>query len=64
MEYVLNTRLRKGMDYIPYQIVYEKTPEITTKKKMIKENSKRVEKRQVQREDERENLVSSYYKRQ
>ena len=45
MEYVLNTRLREGMNYTPYQIVYEETSEITTKKKMIKRNNKRIKKR-------------------
>ena len=35
------------MDYISYQIVYKKIPEITIKKKMIKENDKRIKERQV-----------------
>ena len=64
MEYVLNTRLRKEMNYISYQIIYKKISEITTKKKIIKENNKRVEERQVQKKDEREKPVSSYQKGQ
>ena len=64
MKYVLNTRLEKEMNYIPYQVIYKETLEISTKKKMIKENNKRVKERQVQRENERGNLVFNYQKRQ
>ena len=64
MEYVLNTRLEKEMNYIPYQIIYKETSEITTKKKMIEENNKRVEERQIQKGDEKGHLVSSYQKGQ
>ena len=64
MKYVLNTRLEKEMNYILYQIVYEKTLEITIKKKMIKKNNERITKRQMYRKDEREYLVLNYEKEQ
>ena len=60
MKYVLNIRLEKEMNYISYQIIYEETLEITTKKKMIKENNKEIEERQVQKEDEREYSTLNY----
>ena len=63
MEYVLNIKLGKGIDYISYQIVYGEISEITTKKKMIKENNERVVERQAYRRDERGRLVSNYEKR-
>ena len=47
MEYVLNTRLEKEIDYILYQMIYEEISKITTKKKMIQENNERIEERQV-----------------
>ena len=47
MKYVLNTRLEKEMNYISYQVMYKEISEITIKKKMIEENNKRIEKRQV-----------------
>ena len=45
MEYVLNTRLGENLDFTLYQIVYEKTLEITMKKKMIEENNERIKKK-------------------
>ena len=64
MKYVLNTRLGEGMDYTSYQIVYGETPEITTKKKMVKKNNERVTERQARREDERGHPVPNYEKGQ
>ena len=60
MEYVLNTRLEKEMNYTLYQIVYKEIPKITTKKKMVKKNNERVTERQVYRGDERGHLVLNY----
>ena len=64
MKYVLNTKLRKDMDFTSYQIIYEETLEITIKKKMTKENNERIKKRQTQRNDKREHLVLKYRKGQ
>ena len=47
MKYILNTRLKEEMNYISYQIIYEEISKITTKKKMIKENNKRIKERQI-----------------
>ena len=60
MKYVLNIRLGKNLNFISYQIIYEKTLKITTKKKMIKENNDRIKKEQVLKKDEREYLVLEY----
>ena len=60
MKYVLNTRLEKNLDFTLYQIVYKKTLEITTKKKMIEENNKRIEKKQILKKDERKYFVFEY----
>ena len=60
MKYVLNTRLEKNLDFILYQIIYEKILKITTKKKMIKENNIRIKKKQILEKDEREYLVLEY----
>ena len=62
MKYALNTRLGKGMDYTPYQIVYEETPKITAKKKMMEENNERVVERQTRRGDEKGHPVPNYEK--
>ena len=64
MEYVLNTRLEKGMNYTLYQIVYGETSEITTKKKMMEKNNERVAERQTYRGDERGHPVPNYEKGQ
>ena len=47
MKYVLNIRLKKEINYILYQIIYKETLKITIKKKMIKENNKKIKKRQI-----------------
>ena len=60
MKYVLNTRLKKNLDFISYQIIYEKALEITIKRKMIEGNNKRIEKKQVLKKDEREYFVFEY----
>ena len=60
MKYVLNTRLEKNLDFILYQIIYEKTLKIIIKKKMIKENNIRIQEKQILREDEREHFVLEY----
>ena len=39
---MLNIRLGKNLNFTFYQIVYKETLEITTKKKMIKENNERI----------------------
>ena len=62
MKYVLNTRLRKNLDFTLYQMIYKKTLKITTKKKMIEENNKRIKKKQALKKDEREHLVLEYRK--
>ena len=60
MKYVLNTRLEKNLNFISYQIIYEETSKIITKRKMIEENNKRIKKKQILRKDEREYFVLEY----
>ena len=60
MEYVLNTRLRKNLNFTLYQMIYEKTLEITIKKKMIEENNIRIKEKQILKKDEKEYLVFEY----
>ena len=60
MKYVLNIRLRKNLNFILYQIIYEKTLKITIKKKIIEKNNIRIQEKQVLRKDEKEYLVLKY----
>ena len=64
MKYVFNTRLKENLNFISYQIVYEKTSKITIKKKMINENNIRIKENQTLKENEREYLVFEYRKEQ
>ena len=35
-EYVYNIRTREKQDFISYQLIYEETPKVTVKKKIIR----------------------------
>ena len=63
MKYILNTRLKQNLDFILYQIIYEKTLEIINKKKMIEKNNIRIKKKQILKKDEREYSIFEYRKK-
>ena len=61
-EYVYNTRTREKQDFTPYQLVYEETPKITTKKEMIRVHNKIIGQKQVTRKETRGQTVPKYKK--
>ena len=55
-------RTEKKKDFILYQLVYEKTSKITTKKKMIRIYNKIIKQRQVTRKEIKKKSVLKYKK--
>ena len=55
-----NIRTDKKKDFISYQLVYEKSPEITIKKEMIRVYNKIIEQRQTVQKETREKPILEY----